>query len=275
MTEHDDAGPEGRASLPMYAAPSDAVATFWAGLRDHMRDAGLTDVPDALCRPTDLLAHWRRPDLLLSQTCGFPLVTSLAGQVRYVATPRYRARGCNGAFYSSAVVVRADDDVEGLAGLAGRRVAVNAHDSQSGMNALRAMIAPLASGLRFFAEVIETGAHRASVAAVRTSRADVAAIDAVTWALLARDQPDETETLRVLTFSGEAPGLPLVTALSTPAADVGRLRSALARACADETLAACRADLLIDGFEVLPSDAYDSILQMQDAAVGRGYPLII
>lgn len=259
----------------MYAVPPDALATFWAGLREHMRDAGLIDVPDALCHPVDLPAHWRRPDLLLSQTCGFPMMTSLAGQVRYVATPRYRAFGCDGPFYSSAVVVRAGDHAESLADLAGRRVAFNAPDSQSGTNALRAMIAPLASGRSFFAEAIETGAHRASVAAVCAGRADVAAIDAVTWALLGRDQRDEVEGLRVLAFTCKAPGLPLVTALSTSPADLGRLRHAMAQACADKALAACLAELLIDGFEVLPPEAYEGILQMRDEAIRHGYPALM
>ena len=259
----------------MYEVPPDAMAVFWAGLRDHMRAAGLIDVPEALCHPTDLRAHWRRPDLLLSQTCGFPLVTSLAGQVRYVATPRYRALGCEGAFYSSAVVVRASDGAERLDDLAGRRVAFNARDSQSGMNALRAMIAPLASGRRFFSEAIETGSHRASVAAVRAGRADVASIDAVTWALLSRDLPDEAGGLRVLTFTARAPGLPLVTALWTSPTDLARLRDALAETCADETFAACRAELLIDGFDVLPSEVYAGILHMQDEAIRKGYPALI
>ena len=53
------------------------------------------------------------------------------------------------------------------------------------MNALRAVIAPLAEGGRFFAEIIETGGHAASLDLVAAGGADVAAIDAVSLALFA------------------------------------------------------------------------------------------
>ena len=36
------------------------------------------------------------PVIQLSQTCGLPLVTHQAGQVRVVAIPKYGVRGCQG-----------------------------------------------------------------------------------------------------------------------------------------------------------------------------------
>ena len=84
------------------------------------------------------------PASILSQTCGYPYATRLRGRVRLVATPVYRAEGCDGARYRSVLLVRADDRAENLADLRGRRVALNADDSQSGHNALRAAVAPLA-----------------------------------------------------------------------------------------------------------------------------------
>jgi len=54
----------------------------------------------------------------------------------------------------------------------------------TGMNALRAVIAPLAEGGRFFAEIIETGAMPRALIWWRPA-ADVAAIDAVSLALFA------------------------------------------------------------------------------------------
>ena len=47
---------------------------------------------------------------------------------------------------------------------AGRRVAINGRDSNSGMNLLRAAVADLAGGRPYFSRVIETGAHMASLA---------------------------------------------------------------------------------------------------------------
>ena len=259
-------------ALPMYAVPAPALATFWAGLRGHLIRMGLAGVPDALSEPSELYSHWLAPDLLLGQTCGYPLTTSLSGRVRYVGTPRYTAPGCDGPFYRSVLVVRADDPARHLADMAGRRVAFNSRDSQSGVNALRSLVAPLATDGRFFAATIETGGHRHSVQAVQGGQADIAAIDAVTFALLSRDHPAAVAGLRQLGFTAATPSLPFITALDMRDEDVARLRAALAAACTDTTLAASRSMLLLDGFDVLPLSAYDAMTTMRDDAAALGYP---
>ena len=91
--------------------------------------------PAALDRRADYASVWREPGLVLSQTCGYPYATALRGRVQLVATPAYRAAGCDGARYCSMLLVRADDPAQALADLRGRRVAFNATDSQSGHNA--------------------------------------------------------------------------------------------------------------------------------------------
>lgn len=256
----------------MYAIDPVAVAAFWVRLRRCMVEQGIDDAPSALAMPSDLQAHWRDPTLLLSQTCGFPLATSLAGAVRYVATPRFAAPGCAGALYSSAVVVRREEAASNLAAMAGRRVAFNSRDSQSGYNSLRALVAPLASGGRFFGGTLETGGHRLSLAAVRAGTADLAAIDAVTLALVEDHAPEALTGLRVLCHTASAPGLPFITSLRTTKADLIRLRQAVATACTAEAPEA-RA-LRLAGIEVLPPDAYDGIRALRDGAARAGYPEI-
>src|SRR6266404_4455866 len=86
-----------------------------------------------------------------------------AGGLQLVATPCYDAPGCDGPSYCSILVVAAGSQATSPADLQGKRAAFNTPDSQSGMNALRAVIAPLAEGGRFFAEIIETGGHAASL----------------------------------------------------------------------------------------------------------------
>jgi ABC-type phosphate/phosphonate transport system substrate-binding protein len=253
------------AALPMYDFEELRWATdaLWAAIASRVPGA-----PAQLERGRDV---WLDPALLLAQTCGYPLVTRLAGKVRLVATPRYRAEGCEGPLYRSAVVVRAEDSAACLADMRGRRCAVNSLDSNSGMNVLRAEIARLAVGGRFFADVVVTGGHVASVAAVARGHADVAAIDCVTWAHLQRLRPGETEGLRVLGWTAASPGLPLVTALGTGGATVRALVRALAEVAADAGLANVQDALLLDGFDVLPLSAYDAILQIERRAVAAGY----
>ena len=260
-------------SLPMYQAPQPASAAFWSGLRGHMRAAGVSDVPDRLTEPDDLPSHWRDPDLLLSQTCGYPLVTALKGMVQYVGTPHYGAAGCEGAAYSSAVMVRDDDPAQAIAALRGRRLAFNHRGSQSGWNGFRALVAPLAGGGGFFGSVVESGSHRRSLALVRDGKADVTPVDCVSLALLARHEPDAVRGLRVLASTPRGvPGLPLITAAGTSAQELGRLRDALSAFCSDGSLADVRAALLFDGFQILPLDAYAACLRMEYDAIRAGYP---
>ncbi|HTJ90442.1 MAG TPA: PhnD/SsuA/transferrin family substrate-binding protein [Acidocella sp.] len=83
-----------------------------------------------------------------------------------------------------------------LTELRGGICAINAIDSHSGMNVLRAELASCSPPTPFFAEVRVTGGHAASLAAIQKGEADVAAIDCVTFALLARWRPDAVSGLR-------------------------------------------------------------------------------
>jgi ABC-type phosphate/phosphonate transport system substrate-binding protein len=252
----------------MYDFPELRWATdaLWAAIAARVPGA-----PARLARGRALMDVWTDPALLLAQTCGYPLVTSLAGKVRLVAVPRYRAAGCAGILYRSAVIVRADEPAACLADLRGRRCAVNGAESNSGMNVLRAAIAPLAERARFFGSVIMTGAHDASVGAVARGDADVAAIDCVTWAQLQRLRPGAVAGLRVLAWTAATSGLPLITSVRTDSATRDRLVRALDDVVADVTLAPVRDTLLIDGFATVPLGAYDAVLDLEKRAFELGY----
>jgi len=255
------------ASLPMYDFEDVHWATnaLWAAIASRLGVRGTLE------RSRDV---WLDPNLLLAQTCGYPLVTQLAGKVQLVATPRYTAKGCEGALYRSAVVVRADDAAAELADLRGRRCAVNGWGSNSGMNVLRAKIAPLAQGGRFFGSVLVTGAHQASAAAVAKGEADVAAIDCVTWAHLQRLRPYETRAIRVLAWTAPSPGLPLITSAATDTGMIEALLRALEEVACDPGLAEVREALFLDGFERIGLQAYNSIMNMEQNARHRGYPVL-
>jgi ABC-type phosphate/phosphonate transport system substrate-binding protein len=258
----------------MYDLPEVRAATddWWAGLARALGRAGLSDVPARLTRDGPPEGPWRDPGFLFGQTCGYPLMHGLAGLVQVVATPAYDASGCEGPNYRSLFLVREDDGARSLAELRGRIAAVNSPDSQSGYSALRAAVAPLARDGRFFSRVIETGGHFQSARAVAEGRADLAALDCVNYALLARYRPASVADLRVLGRSQAAPGLPYVTRADAPADLVARLRDGLAEAAADRALAAAREALLLTGVEVLAPSAYDRILQMEAEAQAHGYP---
>ena len=257
------------ASLPMYDAHPQAVDAWWRAIARALRARGVADVPDSLHGPSDPGAHWRDPRLLLSQACGYPLVTSLAPHVQVVGAFRYGAPGCDGIDYRSELVARVGD-ADAIEGFRGRVAAINALDSHSGCNALRGLVAPLARDGAFFGDHAITGSHRRSLAAVQSGAADVAAIDCVTLAGLRISHPDLLHGLRVVGSTAAAPGLPLVTSATTSPDDLAALRDALHAACTDPAAAEARDALFIEGFEVVPAQAWQVIDDVRASAQGSG-----
>jgi ABC-type phosphate/phosphonate transport system substrate-binding protein len=258
-------------ALPMYLSKRQAVVSLWDVLQTRLRQAGCAGVPRALDWPEDLLAHWRDPQLLLGQTCGYPLTHALAGAVQLVGVFRYNAPGCDGIFCRSQLVARTEDAGRLLADFRGLRVAFNSDDSQSGYNALRAAVAPLARNSRFFGEVIATGGHAASMAAVQQGRADIAAIDCVTLDGLRRNMPQTVADLCTIGQTQAYPGLPLITGQSTSAAELQALQAVLAALVRDPAAADALAALGIVGFQTLPINTYQICIDMRLQAQALGY----
>lgn len=262
------------AALPNYYSNKPALEAFWRALRARLLSDGngdrLSGLPDSLHWPTDLRAHWRDPALLLGQTCGYPLVTELPGQVRVVGTLIFDAPGVRGVWNRSQIVVRADAAARVIEDLRGRTVAFNGSDSQSGYNALRALVAPLAVDGRFFGLALETGDHQRAAEAVRDGRADVASLDCISLEGFRRNLPESVRGLRVLCETDDFVGLPLITSLETDNETLAHLRKALSETIADPANANTCADLMLVGFEPLGFDAYTKHLAMRDAAFALG-----
>ncbi len=255
----------------MYEPGGLAAAVLWEGLRQHLESEGIGDLAESLSVPDDYEAAWLDPTLGLSQTCGYPLRHALDGRVRYVGTPVYAVDGTEGPYYRSALVVRADDPATELAELRGRRAAYNSTTSQSGYNAFRDRVAPLARDGRFFSSTIATGSHAASLRAVIADKADIAAIDPVSLAL---ESHEIRMAIKVIGWTGHAPGLPFITAKATSDDDVNRLSAGISNALEDPSLRAPLVYLKLTGFEILPAAAYDSIVRMERRAADLGYALL-
>ena len=232
------------AALPMYdrAETAEANDALWSAIR-----ARLGFGPATLTRAGDLWPLWQSPDLLLAQTCGLPFRAKLHSRVTLVGTPDYGLPGCPPGFYRSVFVARAGDKGD-LAAFAARPFAYNEGLSQSGWAAPQAHMA--ARGLPF-GPLLRTGAHRASALAVAGGRADFAALDAVTWALI-QEHDRFAASLRVIAETVPTPGLPLITA---PGTDPAPLFAAFAGAVQDLS-AKDRATLHLEGLVAIPAQAY-------------------
>ncbi len=265
-----------RASLPMYDWPElyDATNGWWSGLARHMRDAGLSGVPDHLDRTGVESTLWDAPDLMLSQTCGYPLTHDWADHLSVVAAPCYDVPGCDGQNYSSASVVRASSGLQDIASLRGTRAVINARQSLSGYLALQAVVAPLAGGESYFKTVITSGSHAASLAALHGDQADVCAIDAVVLAIARQYRPSLLKGLKEIAWSPSVPGLPYVTRMNCSADELAQLRSALAAAFADPSLAKVRQALFLHDIAWPERGDYDRVLELEDLANVLGYPAV-
>ncbi|MEZ5668565.1 MAG: PhnD/SsuA/transferrin family substrate-binding protein [Alphaproteobacteria bacterium] len=256
----------------MYDWPEVRWATdaLWDSLAQRLRDAGIA-APAALDRSRPPERVWRDPGLVFGQTCGYPLVTTLWRRVALIAIPRYGVEGCDGAAYSSMIVVRADDPAAALADLDGRTAAINDAASLSGMLALRAAVADLGPARPVFADVRRSGSHRASMAMVAAGEADVCAVDAVCWALAQRHEP-AAAALRVIGRSPMMPALPFIAARATSPQRLAGIRAALVDVLGDGGLADVRRALFLEGCVVADADAYRPVVAMSRRAAAPMAP---
>jgi ABC-type phosphate/phosphonate transport system substrate-binding protein len=266
------------AALPMYFPPAGTVDAFWSALAQRLRD-GPWPSPDApipaqLSWPSDYHAHWAGGDFLISQTCGYPLTTALFDKVQVVGAFSYDVAGAQGVLCTSQLICRQDDTRGTLVDFQGCTLAFNATDSQSGYNALRAVVATSSDARPFFGASLEVGSHANAIESVRSGRADLAAIDCVTLALWEQSNPALAPQIRVFGRTAPYPGLPLVTGLGTPTAALAALRAGLADVANDARFARVRAPLLVCGFEPLELSDYASCLEMRAQALARGVEVL-
>ncbi len=234
------------ARLPMYDRPENRAAhdALWSGVRDVLgRGAAQLD------RETDHVIGWGRSDLLLGQICSLPYRAKYCDHVTRIASADHGLPDTPAGYYHSVFLVRKDDAARGLAPATLGRFAYNDALSQSGWGAPLATIS--AKGLKFHT-TLRTGAHIDSMLAVADGRADLAAIDGVTWRMLQAWEPRAAE-LCVIDRTACSPGMTFVTANTN---EPEPIRAALRTAIAG--LAPDHADTLgLRGLVVLPDAAYD------------------
>ncbi len=195
----------------MYDWPEirEATDSLWRAIRRQLQERGI-EAAEALNRGSDPEALWTNPDLLLSQTCGYPYANRLTGKVALVGTPAHAVTGAVPGSYFSVLVARKTQPPQHLSDLTCKRFAYNMQHSQSGFAAPVRLLAE--AGVASEPEPLATGAHRASIRAVADGETDWAAIDAVTWELAKRHEP-AAQDLMVFARTPETPALPLITSL--------------------------------------------------------------
>ena len=252
--------------LAMYTAPDNVQQANEAWLqRIHQLLGGGRQRWDG----RDLRQLWRAPQLLLTQTCGYPLMQELREQVRVLGRPVYRLADAQDGWHCSLLLVRHDAPREDLAALRGSRAVINGFDSNTGMNLLRHSLLPLQRDGRFFAEVRVSGAHRASLRQVADGQAELTAVDSVTFAYLAAHAPAEVAEVRVLARSAPSPTLPYIGARGLDAQQGETIRAAMNQALLE--LPDVARILGIEEVQAARAEDYQVLLDYQEQAERAGY----
>ena len=192
--------------MPWYDFPETETTLdkVWQETRRLLQKEGIYDIPGHLDHHTPAEVLWQDPQLTLGQCCGLDLFDSRTDAVIPIAAPIMATLDVSPGHYFSHIVVQTPDCLEGQL-----VCAVNSVFSYSGCTALLRWLDN--NGYQDFKFVL-TGSHSASAAALRSQRADIAAIDAFSWQFLAQDK------LTIIGASQQATAPPFVVGKESPIA---------------------------------------------------------
>ena len=252
----------------------EATDAFWAALVAKLAERGIEGVPNQLDRDVPYGVDWNSK-CLFTQTCGYPIFTTSRSQFHVLGIPCYTAPGCDGPLHRSFIVVRANSNARDIESLRGGTFAINEPDSNSGMNLARRLFAPHHRDGRFFEDRIMSGSHVASIELVAAGKADAAAVDCVTLALLQRYRPSATSELRILAETPVSPAPPFATSARVDGELFRVLREALASAIHDPHNREICEPLMLGAVEIADESAYAIVLEYEREAERLGYPVLL
>lgn len=236
-----------RAVLAMYpfAHLNRAYNELWSALQRRV-----SWLPPEVEQTGSPEASWLDPALALGMTCAWPLATDLRDQVRAVGSFHVVTPGAEDFRYRSVLVIRKgapEPTTESHA-------AVNDVDSLSGhVSLLR-----YAGVGSWPGDVSVSGSHAQSLQMVAAGGADIASIDAVSFANLQVCEPALVDQTQIIGEGPLVPTLPLITSVNTSDAELAQLRAGLADVIADQTLSRALVALRIRGFSPLSLADYDA-----------------
>jgi ABC-type phosphate/phosphonate transport system substrate-binding protein len=236
-----------------FAHLRDAYDHLWNAVRGRLADA-----PDHLDRTIDLHAAWRRPDLVVGQTCGWPLVRDLTDDVVVIGAFDVDVPFAEGGCYRSVLVASKPLGIEAWKGDPTTVVAQNSADSLSGWISMRWAWGEMP------ANVLTTGGHALSMRAVADGNAQVASIDALSFQFITDSDPAVGARVHVIGHGPRVPSLPLVMAKGL-ASRRDEVRAAFADAVADPSMVVTCATLRIRGFVPFELEDYAPLAELLPA----------
>jgi len=253
---------ERRASFPMYDFPwlEAAHDMLWSGIAEGLVRRGWTGVPSSLTHRDDAHPLWHEQELLLSQSCGWPLVDELEGKVATIGAFEYHIASADGPTSRSQIMMRCGSSLPTSESLSSMTAAVNSSVSLSGwISLVRAF--PVLDGV-WPGQVIVTGAHDNSLALLQAGDADLAAVDAVSIAQFSVGRPELLAGLVVVGQGPRIPCLPIIGPLSFGAEQLADVRSAIDEALSSRAGIEAAKPLLIKRFHARDYRDYERVQAM-------------
>jgi ABC-type phosphate/phosphonate transport system substrate-binding protein len=186
--------------------------------------------------------------------CGYPFSRAQPQPVPLAAPVPSPAHYRNEPEYWTCIVAREDGGIRALSDTFGRRMGYTTPDSQSGYQALRALVA--AQSQPFSAMIGPLVTPRRVIEAVLAGDADAGPVDSYALDLVRLHEPQLVAPLRVVATTPPRPIPLLVAAPGMPDADAARLRRALSEVEHVPALAAARGALLLRRFAAVDAQAY-------------------
>jgi phosphonate transport system substrate-binding protein len=184
-----------------------------------------------LSERTGIDISWR-PDLSFEQVdlsfvCGLPYVRRNR-DLSLLAAPVMTGERYGGLpVYFTDMIVRADDPAAAFDDLAGRKIAVNNPDSNSGCLVILNRLLLSGTSPSFFGNWWFSGAHLNSLEALLNGQCDCTGIDSTVLESEIRHDPGLAERIRVVETIGPWPIPPVVVLGSVPQSVQNEMRDAL------------------------------------------------
>lgn len=184
-----------RISLGMY--PAEVSAGIFSAIEHHL--AAVLDE-----------AGLHHGEQMVRHMCGITLAIAPAGRWRYLATPVLGDPAVPQGHYNSLIITPRDGELARVGDFdpALHSAAINEPGSFSGTIALAAHLAET-GGMKLTSPLL-SGAHLDSVTMVAEGRAQLAAIDRMSFSLAGHDRPDDVARVRVIDETAFHPAPPLV-----------------------------------------------------------------
>ena len=223
------------------------------------------------------------PGLFVGHTCGYPYLLNWQASHKLVCVPIFDVDGCQGNQYCSWFITHPGYKGASVEDFRNRVVALNGHNSNSGMNVLRYEISKMNPGDAFFSRAIISGGHAASVELISQQKADLAAIDAVTFAHLKKGGLLDPGKIILIGQSEFTTGLPFIMPRIMSGVmsrfPIFQTDETSITAAMNNALVAIdqrhRQQLGIRSFEIVTHSDYDKIGELKTTAENLGYPVLI